>query len=291
MKCRFPLFPPVVSILLVAFATAPTATAQENTLRLAWEKNMLHISGDAIPGGPLEIWYIEACCRPGGQERDWNETTIPHETKLVEAAKDGSAITLKTVVEDGVEMVHRIEAGAGEVTFEVDLKHTGKKPSEFQWFQPCLRVGGFTGRTQKDYWEKSFIFTEKGIAFLHELPRQEQARYLGGQVYLPDGRKAEDMNPRPLSKIRPANGLIGCVSADGKKLLATAWDQTHELFQGVIICLHNDPHVGGMAPGESKKLRGKLYVMENEPAKLLARYQKDFPAKLDTPAGKADKGK
>jgi hypothetical protein len=72
--------------------------------------------------------------------------------------------------------------------------------------------------------------------------------------------------------------LIGCFSADGKYLLATASDSTHELFEGVYVCLHSDPHVGGLAPGETKIIRSKIYIMTNDVPALLRRYQADFPA-------------
>ena len=58
--------------------------------------------------------------------------------------------------------------------------------------------------------------------------------------------------------------------------MATAWDQTQELFQGVIVCIHNDPRVGGLDPGETKRLRGKLYLLANDPDELLRRYRRDF---------------
>jgi len=35
--------------------------------------------------------------------------------------------------------------------------------------------------------------------------------------------------------------------------------------------------VGGLAPGQTKTLHGKLYLMKNDPDALLARYHKDFP--------------
>ena len=87
------------------------------------------------------------------------------------------------------------------------------------------------------------------------------------------------MNPRPLSPIKTANGLIGCVSSDGKKILATAWEPYQELFQGVIVCLHSDFRIGGLAPGETRLLKGRSYVVENNLELLLNRYQKDFPAR------------
>ena len=71
------------------------------------------------------------------------------------------------------------------------------------------------------------------------------------------GASREDVNPRPLSPILPSNGLIGCVSADGKEMLATAWEPYQELFQGVIVCLHSDFRIGGLKPGQSKTIRGR----------------------------------
>ena len=85
------------------------------------------------------------------------------------------------------------------------------------------------------------------------------------------------MNPRPLSKVVPSNGLIGCFSADEKLIYASAWEPYQELFQGVARCLHSDFRLGGLAPRESKKIRGKMYLVPADVDALLARYAKDFP--------------
>ncbi|MCA1685828.1 MAG: hypothetical protein LC745_07530, partial [Planctomycetia bacterium] len=50
-----------------------------------------------------------------------------------------------------------------------------------------------------------------------------------------------------------------------------------ELFQGVITCLHSDFRIGGLAPGQSKTIRGKLYLMGPDTAALVRRYESDFP--------------
>jgi hypothetical protein len=71
--------------------------------------------------------------------------------------------------------------------------------------------------------------------------------------------------------------LIGCFSSDGKWLIAAAWDQTEELFQGVITCIHADFRIGGLQPKETKTVRGKLYLFPNNPDAFLARYRADFP--------------
>jgi hypothetical protein len=86
-----------------------------------------------------------------------------------------------------------------------------------------------------------------------------------------------DVNPRPLNPHRPTGGLIGCFSGDDRLILAAAWQPYQELFQGVIRCLHSDFRLGGLAPGETKAIRGKLYLVPNDIDALLERYGKDFP--------------
>ena len=104
-----------------------------------------------------------------------------------------------------------------------------------------------------------------------------QALYRGGQVYVPEGVDPDDVNPRPISPDVPSNGLIGCFSADGRYILATAWEPFQELFQGVILCIHSDFRLGGMNPGDTKTARGKIYIVENDVKWLLGRYRRDFP--------------
>src|SRR5262249_31974080 len=115
-------------------------------------------------------------------------------------------------------------------------------------------------------------------------PWARSALYTPGQVWCPKGVSRDDVNPRPLSSIVPSNGLIGCVSADGKELVATAWEPYQELFQGVIVCLHSDFRLGGLNPGESKTIRGKIYLMPADFAALRERYRADFPNQRAEPA-------
>ena len=274
--------PSLLYITLSFVLIANGAPAAEN-LRIVWTNNMLSISGPHVPGGSVEIWYLEAFCRSGSTKRDWNKTTIPHKTELTEADKSGQRLKLRTRVEQSVEIGHEIKAGADEVDFRLELKNSGKEPVDVQWFQPCMRVNRFTGLKQSNYITKSFIFTEAGMAMLDKTRRTEEAIYRGGQVYVPSGIDLNDVNPRPISPDKPVNGLIGCVSSDDKYLLATAWDQTQELFQGVIVCLHNDPRIGGLKPGETKSLRGKVYILKNDPALLLQRYNRDFSPQREGP--------
>lgn len=260
-------------LLFAAGCASPVRPRNTPPLAITWEKNILSVSGK-FPGGRIETLYLEAFCRPGARDRGWKETVIPHTTRKVSG--DGPTIVLESVVEGGVHVTHRITAGAGEVDFELEAVNQGAQPVDVDWAQACVRVGGFTGCDQTSYVPRSFIFVNGKQAFLDTLKRQEEAIYKGGQVYIPSGIRPSDCNPRPHSLEIPSNSLIGCVSADNRWLFATAWEPTQELFQGVFVCLHSDFRVGGLAPGESRKIHGKMYIMENDVDLLLARYRQDF---------------
>ncbi|MFW6125027.1 MAG: hypothetical protein ACOC46_02665 [Pirellulales bacterium] len=247
-------------------------------LRIQWDDDLLVVRSPVLPDGKLEIWYLEAFCRSGSTRRDWRETVLPHETVKLAADPAGRSLRLRSVVEGGVVVLHEIRAGQDDVDFRLALTNPTGQPVDVQWAQPCIRVGAFTGLGQQEYIRRSFIFTEAGLTTLDRTRRAEEALYRGGQVYVPAGIDQRDVNPRPISPDVPAEGLIGCFSADGRSLLATAWDQTQELFQGVIVCLHSDFRIGGLKAGETKTLHGKLYILPNDVPALLRRYRADFPA-------------
>jgi hypothetical protein len=219
---------------------------------------------------------LEAFCRSGAHQRDWRQTTLPHKTTLL-ANDNNRVLRFRTTVQPAIEVDHIVTAGTDELDIRFTMMNRGREDVDVQWFQPaCIRVEKFTGCVQSNYTAKSFIFTERGMTLLHQTRRTEEALYRGGQVYVMPGVGTDDANPRPLCLDRPTNGLIGCFSADGRQLLATASDRTHELFEGVYVCLHSDPSIGGLKAGETKKVRAKLYVLPNDVPALLKRYERDF---------------
>jgi hypothetical protein len=256
-------------------------------LTLSWENNILSVRGPRLPGGMVQIWYLEAYCRPGSTDRDWRDTVIGHKTELVSADPAGQSLQLRCTLSDGVVVRHEIRAGADEVDFRLVAHNPTTQASQAHWAQPCVRVDKFTGtkldRASEAYLPRSFIFVDGRLARLPTEPWATKARYTPGQVWCPKGVNRDDVNPRPLSAIVPSNGLIGCFSADEKMILATAWEPYQELFQGVIVCLHSDFRIGGLAPGETKRIRGKLYAVEADVPKLLQRYERDFPEQVAAP--------
>lgn len=251
-------------------------------LTISWKENFLRINDDRNPGGALEVWYLEAYCRAGSTDREWNETVIDHETKLLSATE--TEIKLRCQLADGVIIDHLIKAEGDKVSFRLIAKNPTGQKSEAHWGQPCIRVGEFTG-TRKDankyaYLKDSFVFLNDKKSFMPTDNWATSARYVPGQVWCPCHVPKTDLNPRPLSMDQPSNGLIGCISADKKWLMATAWDPYQELFQGVIRCLHSDFRIGGLEVGEEKIIRGAIYVMANDVSTLIKRYEEDFPAQV-----------
>ena len=272
-------------LLSICFAISTNAVAEDG-LTVHWKDRFLEVRGEAIPGGPIRTHYLEAYCRPGSTDREWGKTVIRHTSKLVAASSDGKKIELEDKLDDGVTVKHLIEAGNDNVTFTLTAHNPTNRESLAHWAQPCMRVDRFTGTTNKDAFEvypeyirKCFLMLDGKLTRLPTTPWATKARYVPGQVYAPKGVDRDDVNPRPLSKLVPSHSLCGCFSSDEKTILAVAWEPYQEIFQGVIACLHNDFRIGGLKPGERKTIRGKLYVVPNDPVELIARFHKDFERK------------
>tara|TARA_B100000674_G_C37801398_1_gene896632 strand:+ start:129 stop:1028 length:900 start_codon:yes stop_codon:yes gene_type:complete len=271
--------------ILAALGGSRQSGNRSHSITLAWENDILTIHHAGIPGGKIDTWYLEAYCRAGSTDRKWEDTLISHRTKLVSINRDRTVLKLRCSLSDGVTVDHVLRAVQDGVTIEVIARNNTGTASAAHWAQPCTRVGTFTGtgasatEDKYAYLKRSFIFQD-GDEEPDFMPTEDwsmKARYVPGQVWCPAGVPRTDVNPRPLNPKAPSLGLIGCVSADDKWILAMAWEPYQELFQGVIRCLHSDFRIGGLAPGEEKVIRGRFYLIPRDFPSLLARYKKDFP--------------
>ncbi len=287
----------LLACLCLILVTAATAYGEEpagGALKIAWKDNYLSIFGD-FPGKEMRTHYLEAYCRPGSTDRDWGETVIKHRAELLSASEDGRVIKLRDTLADGVIVEHVITAGDGEVDFRLTATNPTSKASQAHWAQPCIRVDKFTGAGREDarvlvpkYARQCFIFLDGELTRLPTRPWADKARYIPGQVYRPAHVPADDVNPRPVSSLTPSNGLTGAFTADGKQLMAVVWEPYQELFQGVIACIHSDFRLGGLKPGETKKIRGKIYIMPADIKALVKRYEADFPEQVKQAAASRD---
>jgi hypothetical protein len=274
-----------ICAVVIGLCLAWSARAQEpKPLTISWDKNYLTVHGD-FAGKELRTHYLEAYCRPGSTDADWRtHTIIQHTAEQVEATSDGKRIKLRNKLVDGVVVEHTITAGKDEVDFRLVAHNPTDKASEAHWAQPCIRVDKFTGAGNADarelvpaYARKCFLFLDGKLTRLPTEPWADKARYVPGQVYCPKNVDRNDVNPRPLSSLVPSNGLCGCFSADEKQIFAVAFEPYQEIFQGVIACIHNDFRLGGLAPGETKNVRGKMYFVPADVPALVKRFERDFP--------------
>src|SRR5690348_13988395 len=86
--------------MLVVGIWSSSSRAAESPFTLSWTNNLLTISNAELPGGKLDIWYLEAFCRKGSTHQDWGKTKIPHKTKLTSAWP--SRLEFETKVEPDV---------------------------------------------------------------------------------------------------------------------------------------------------------------------------------------------
>ncbi len=274
----------VPSLFATLFALTTTARATDDpALTLARDANWLVVRGARLPGGEIRINYLEAYCRANSTDADWvKQTVIPHRSELLSLSDDARTLRLRDTLADGVTVEHTITAKDDEVDFRLVARNPTEKPSEAHWAQACVRLGPFTGFTAagnapEDYLPKCFIFLDRKLTRMPTPQWMTKARYTPGQVWCPAKVPRTDVNPRPLNPLVPSNGLIGCFNRDEKLIFATAWEPWQELFQGVARCLHSDFRLGGLQPGETKTVRGKIYLVPNDVAALLKRYAADFP--------------
>ena len=261
----------------------PFSSLDFDPLEITWSDRYLHIRGN-FPGEEIPIYYIEAYCRPGSTDREWGETVIPHQSELIWSAGDGHALRIEDTLQDGVVVTHTVIGQRDRVFFFILAQNPTDSPSVVDWAQPCVRVDAFTGCTKEDarelhpdYIRKSFLFEDDKPVRLPTEPWATDARYTPGQVYCPAGIDRNDVNPRPLSEIVPSNGLCGCFSAGRTHVMGIAWEPCQEVFQGVITCLHSDFRIGGLEPGESKEIRGVIYISDDTNLdRLKNRYERDL---------------
>ena len=269
-------------LITLLYILCTTSIHQSGAITLERDKNWLILHDERVPTGKIRINYLEAYCRPNSTDADWHDTTIGHKTDLTNISKNKKNMQLSCTLSDGVIIKHDIRSSEDEVIFEIKAHNPTAKISQAHWAQPCIRLGEFTGFPHKgkelnDYLPKCFIFINGKLERMNQIrPWAMNARYTPGQVWCPENVPRTDVNPRPLSSLIPSNSLIGCFSKDEELIFAVAFEPYQELFQGVARCLHSDFRIGGLKPSETKRIKGKIYILENQPKKLLARYEKDF---------------
>jgi hypothetical protein len=94
-----------------------------------------------------------------------------------------------------------------------------------------------------------------------------------------DGRFAWS-NKWPTSEVNATAGLLVREAEDGRWVTGVAWEdflavQGHNPWN----CLHTCVRIGALKPGESRTIRGRLYLFAGTKEDCFERFKKDFPVR------------
>jgi cytohesin len=239
----------------------------------------LTIRSESIPGLLLDVWC--------------------YEDKLGDATryeKQGGAVVLIHKLEEAT-VTTRFEPSQTGVDIEVHVTGpTAEVVRKVQRLNPCCqfaRSAAFRseGNYVDDFVARCFVFLDAGMTLLKDTKRipgtrprtDDKANYPKPwiQEYFPAWRKhpGQIKGQRGYSPDRPVYPIIGAVSRDGKYLAAIAWPETASLGQVWHHCIHPRPLIAESFDSKTGEIRscGKIYLMENDEEKLLARFKEDFP--------------
>lgn len=136
-----------------------------------------------------------------------------------------------------------------------------------------------------EFFARCFIFTEDGRTFLDKTTRRKiPARPADDpennppwvQIYGPASEAPQRSKTGAWADFaaeRWTVPVVGTVSRDGKHLVAIASPSAATLCQAWHDCMH----INARSFGPSSEWRLKIYAMENDPGKLLHRFDVDFP--------------
>jgi hypothetical protein len=209
---------------------------------------------------------------------------VPHTTEVISRSDD--RVGLRLTVDDGVVVDVTVIANVDSVDIRMSAHNPQASDSHVQSALCCLRVADFAGVVDEfggqAYREKGFVLVDGVPRRLSDMPptvagSRESSQEI--QYFFPPGAAVEDVYldgrfPYPHSPVAPSDPLIGCFSADESTVLALAWERCQYLSQLWLVCLHADPLIGGLAPGETKAVNGKIYVASSID-ELLSRYAVD----------------
>lgn len=167
----------------------------------------------------------------------------------------------------------------------VDLELTAVNRSDHEWPEiaaiiPCFNPGPREARDEQFVNDKTYFLAADALVQLAKREIHFNDRF----------RRAVDAEARdgryvwsdkwPLAEPNAAAGLLLRESSDGRWVTGIAWEdflsaQGHNPWD----CMHLSVRVGPLKPGESKRIRGRMYLFPGDKQKLLERFQADFGKK------------
>jgi hypothetical protein len=271
--------------LLFLIAALPALAAAGKPTLFEWERGFgLRVSGE--PEADMFFWIYEwnmfEAMRPGEHTHGTYQLPRTLQPGGAEALVDSPALRLVLrAVEDGAELELRV-TNTTEATWPA-----------LAGIIPCWNPGMVGGtnpsmpaalnRNFADPWRQRTFFvsadgltalTSRAIHFNHGL-RVEVDRASAAS-----GGRFAFSQKWPTSEVEAVAGILVREAEDGRWVTGIAWEdflsvQGHNPWN----CMHACVRIGALEPGESRTLRGRLYLFMGTKEDCVARFRRDFPRK------------
>lgn len=274
----------------IAASSGAVGAAAPNVKLWEWEKGIAIESVDQ-PGMTAYLWFYE-----------WNmfDARLPgvhtsgtyHLERIV--SRDG---TTATIVDPDMQL--DLKAGTGAVDLSLRIVNR----SQHDWPQlagiiPCFNPGAPPSRTTQ--YPLARLNTQLANRRTYFVAKEGLERLVDREIHFntelrdqidrlaPDGRFVFS-SKWPTSDVDAHDGILVRDSTDGKWVAGIAWEdflsaQGHNPWQ----CMHLAVRVGPLKQGQTKTVRGKIYLFAGNRKDCLARFRTDFPIRTsaaDAPTG------
>lgn len=282
MSADFASWPRVLLVAVLAhFAAA--ASADVTPRLFEWERGF----GVRVPSEPaaeMFLWIYE-----------WNMfeamTAGQHTKGTYELPRRLAADGSEAIVDaPQFRLTLRAVADGAELTLRVTNRSTHAWP-EMAGIIPCWNPGQVPGTNSSmpkplnprfaDPWRRNTYYVSAGGL----TPLDSRAIHFNAALRAAADRSAEGgrfawSNKWPTSDANATAGLIVRESEDGRWVTGVAWEdfvsvQGHNPW----YCMHNCVRVGPLEPGQSRTVRGRLYLFPGNKEACLERFRRDFPAR------------
>jgi hypothetical protein len=175
-----------------------------------------------------------------------------------------------------------LQLSMAAVTDGAELKLTVKNITDYQFPPiaatiPCFNPGPKETRNRQFANTNTYYLSAGGLKKLikREIHFNDKFRKLVDE----QGKPGEFVwsHKWPLNDDNAVGGLIVRESTDGKWACGIAWEdflssQGHNPWE----CMHLSIRIGDLKPGESKTIRGRIYLLRGDKSDVLKRYYEDF---------------
>jgi len=267
----------LTAFIVIVFAGA-CAVSQEpsSNMRLAqWERGLL-VHPIQHPEMKVYLWFYEWHMFDAVEQGQHTGGTRENQITVADVGTSGTIVSANP----GIKLEMTAVRDGAEMTLTVTNRSDHDWPKLASMIA-CFNPGPANGRNPQfantDTWfhsasglEQLAIQAPREINYNHSLRHDIDAAADG------DGRYAWS-DKWPKSDVDAIDGLIVRRSTNRKWVTAIAWErflsaQGHNPWE----CMHLSVNVGPLKQGETRTVRGKIYLFEGSRKDALERYKEDF---------------